>query len=98
MAGTHQETTSGNTGSTVFDFNGDGAFEVVYRDEAVPIHNQRYGWHHHDNHRPCKSLTWTEYPVVADVDGDGATEICVTCMMTTTPISSPCQIWCSESV
>ena len=29
------ENTSGNTGTTAFDFNGDGKFEVVYRDEQL---------------------------------------------------------------
>ena len=72
------EVTSGFTGTTVFDFNGDGAYEIVYRDEKVlyiinGIDGSTY------SSVPCKSRTSSEYPVVADVDGDGATEICVVC-------------------
>ena len=31
------------------------------------------------NSQPCISRTNREYPIVADVDADGSTEICVTC-------------------
>ncbi len=72
-----QEYSSGFTGSSVFDFEGDGAAEVVYADERVLwIFDGATGaveleWDMHD------SGTKLEYPVVADVDGDGATEIVV---------------------
>ncbi len=78
------EVSSGFTGTTVFDFNGDGAYEIVYRDEknlyiisglndaGQPEPVKRVT-------KACPSRTSSEYPVVADVDGDGATEICVTC-------------------
>ncbi len=72
------EETSGYTGCTLFDFNGDGKSEVVYRDEknlyiidgvtGIPSATVA-----------CVSRTNREYPVVADVDADGSTEICVTC-------------------
>jgi hypothetical protein len=66
---------SGCTGSSVFDFEGDGAAEVVYADEndvwvfdgatgAVKLQET-----HHSN------WTCTEYPTVADVDNDGHAEI-----------------------
>jgi hypothetical protein len=75
---------SASTGSTVFDFNGDGANEVVFSDEDAV-----YVWWIDDdaalepwermvtlladtNH---KSWTIHEYPLVADVDGDGKAEI-----------------------
>ncbi len=32
----------------------------------------------------CSSRTSNEYPIVADIDGDGSTEICVTCSTTNT--------------
>lgn len=72
------EETSGYTGCTLFDFNGDGKSEIVYRDERYlyiidgtdgSIFNQQN----------CISRTNREYPIVADLDADGSTEICVTC-------------------
>ncbi|MFP4291618.1 MAG: gliding motility-associated C-terminal domain-containing protein, partial [Cyclobacteriaceae bacterium] len=76
------ETSSGFTGTTVFDFDGDGSSEVVYRDEidlyivdgttGMPLNQKVSGTF-------CSSQTQAEYPVVADVDGDGETEIIVAC-------------------
>jgi hypothetical protein len=73
---TTQDGSSNRTGSTVFDFEGDGKAEVVYNDECymrvyagadgavlLQIANS--------------SATIHEYPVVADVDGDNNTEIIV---------------------
>ncbi len=70
-----QDYSSSITGSSVFDFEGDGDAEVVYADEvdlwvyegatgAVMIRESGHA-----------SGTLFEYPVIADVDGDGATEI-----------------------
>lgn len=77
---------SASTGSMVFDFNGDGASEVVFSDEdAVYV----WGVDTTPGLDPWERLTpylidtehksWTihEYPVVADVDGDGKAEILV---------------------
>jgi hypothetical protein len=77
---------SASTGSTVFDFNGDGSGHVVFGDEQA-----LYVWRlddtatnpwdrlvevlRDDNH---KSWTIHEYPLVADVDGDGKAEIVAT--------------------
>jgi large repetitive protein len=75
---TVNEETSGNTGCTLFDFNGDGQSEVVYRDERfIYIINGTNGAIF--TQQPCVSRTNREYPIVADVDGDGNTELCVTC-------------------
>ncbi|WKV10629.1 gliding motility-associated C-terminal domain-containing protein [Marivirga harenae] len=72
------EETSGITGCTLFDFNGDGQSEVVYRDEDyLYIINGNDGSVNTQIH--CRSRTSVEYPIVADVDADGSTEICVTC-------------------
>lgn len=72
------EETSGYTGCTLFDFNGDGKSEVVYRDEQfVYIINGENGNIY--NQQQCISRTNREYPIVADVDADGSTEICVPC-------------------
>lgn len=72
------EATSGFTSTTVFDFNNDGAVEIVYRDEQnLYIIDGNTG--NDLASVPCKSRTSNEYPIVVDVDNDGATEICVTC-------------------
>lgn len=65
------------TGSSVFDFEGDGVAEVVYADEyslwvfagptgRVLMREQSHG-----------SATLYENPVIADVDNDGQTEIVI---------------------
>jgi len=72
------EETSGITGATLFDFNGDGKSEIVYRDEDfLYIMNGDDGTV--NTQIPCRSRTGMEYPIVADVDADGSTEICITC-------------------
>ncbi len=72
------EETSGYTGCTLFDFNGDGQSEIVYRDEKfLYIINGNDG--SVNTQQTCVSRTNREYPIVADVDADGSTEICVTC-------------------
>ncbi|SKC81286.1 SprB repeat-containing protein, partial [Ohtaekwangia koreensis] len=72
------EMTSGFTGSTVFDFNNDKSNEIVYRDEGyLYIINGKTGAIL--TQTLCRSRTSSEYPIVVDVDGDGSTEICVTC-------------------
>ncbi len=71
------ENSSGYTSTTVFDFNNDGASEIVYRDESSLYIIRGDG-----TFSPgidCRSLTSNDYPIVADVDADGSTEICVVC-------------------
>lgn len=69
---------SGFTGSSVFDFEGDGIAEVVYADEndvyvfdgptgSIKLQEPTHS-----------SATCSEYPAVADVDGDGHAEIIFT--------------------
>ncbi len=73
------EETSGYTGCTLFDFNGDGKSEIVYRDEKfLYIINGTDGSVF--TQQVCVSRTNREYPIVADVDADGSTEICVPCI------------------
>jgi hypothetical protein len=73
---------SGGTGITLFDFNNDGINEIVYRDEdnlrvlngvadSAPVNAA--------NPIQCYSNTAFEYPVIADTDGDGSANICITC-------------------
>ncbi len=69
-----QDGSSNRTGSSVFDFEGDGAAEVVYGDEL-----RLWVFRGTDGavlfQTPKSSCTWHEYPLVADVDGDGDAEI-----------------------
>ena len=72
-----EDDSSSVTGSAVFDFEGDGAAEVVYADEHnLYVYDGATGavLMQHDGHA---SGTLYEYPVIADVDNDGATEIIV---------------------
>ncbi len=72
------EGTSGFAGCSIFDFDGNGKMEIVYRSEqSVLIINGADGTTRKE--LACVSRTQEEYPVIADVDGDGASEICVTC-------------------
>jgi hypothetical protein len=69
-----QDLSSARTGSSVFDFNGDGRAEVVYGDECyVRVYDGMTGDVLFSQAR--FSSTWTENPIVADVDGDFAAEI-----------------------
>lgn len=71
-----QDTSSRRTGSSVFDFNGDGRAEVVYGDECyVRVYDGRDGTVLFSQAR--FSSTWTENPIVADVDADGSAEMVV---------------------
>jgi hypothetical protein len=71
-----QDGSSGSTGSSVFDFNGDKIAEVVYRDEcwlrvySGPDGRKLFA-------APVSSGTGLELPVVADTDGDGHADIVV---------------------
>jgi hypothetical protein len=72
-AGNH-DFSSSVTGSTVFDFEGDGAAEVIYNDEC-------FLWVYDGTDGTVRfaglttSFTATEASLVADVDGDGSAEI-----------------------
>jgi hypothetical protein len=65
------------TGSSVFDFEGDGSAEVVYADETTfRIFNGSDGTilYEDDSH---SSNTRLEMPIVVDVDNDGKSEIVI---------------------
>ena len=69
-----EDNSSRVTGSTLFDFNGDGAAEVIYNDECwFRIYDGLSGQTLFKE--PSESRTRIEYPVVADVDNDGNAEI-----------------------
>lgn len=69
-----QDCSSAATGSSVFDFDGDGSAEVVYSDEIrLRVYKGSDGtvlW------STCNTTgTLVEYPLVADVDSDGQADI-----------------------
>lgn len=81
-----QDHSSQVTGSSVFDFNGDGTAEVVYADECFsrvydgPTGRVEYSQFH-------TSCTWYENPVVADTAGDFHSKIVI-------PSNSSCNVSC----
>jgi hypothetical protein len=81
-----QDASSERTGSTVFDFDGDGVSEVVYRDEVkLRVYSgPGKGIDEDGDGYPDAEVLWSvsnssgtviEYPIVVDVDNDGKTEI-----------------------
>ncbi|HXH32560.1 MAG TPA: PQQ-binding-like beta-propeller repeat protein [Bacteriovoracaceae bacterium] len=86
-----QDYTSSSTGSTVFDFNGDGKVEVIYNDELyLRIFDGLTGnilWS-----APNISGTLWEYPLIVDVDNDSSADIVVAAPgWHTTAVASPGQ-------
>ncbi len=72
----NHDNSSSVTGSSVFDFEGDGAAEVVYMDECfVWVYDGSTGDILFTAN--SQSFTATEATIVADVDGDGHAEIVV---------------------
>ena len=69
------DVSSSATGSSVYDFDGDGAFEVVFADEVrFAVFDGATGAVLFEDLGHAHGTAW-EYPVVADVDGDGQVEI-----------------------
>ncbi|MEM9192937.1 MAG: FG-GAP-like repeat-containing protein [Myxococcota bacterium] len=69
-----EDNSSRVTGSSVFDFNGDGAAEVIYNDECYfRVYSGTDG--EVLFRELSESRTRTENPVIADVDNDGNAEI-----------------------
>ncbi|MBQ9816808.1 MAG: VCBS repeat-containing protein [Proteobacteria bacterium] len=67
---------SGMAGASAFDFDGDGRIEIVYGDECFSrVYDGRTGEVLFSSFR--NSGTSLEYPTIADVDGDGSTEIVI---------------------
>lgn len=87
-----QDSSSNVTGSTSFDFEGDGRVEAVYADECFArVYDGATGTVlFSQQHSSC---TWFENPVVADVDGDFRAELVVgsnfNCGSPTTGIACP---------
>ncbi len=71
-----QDLSSNVTGSSVFDFEGDGKAEAVYGDECfLRVYDGTTGDVLFSQLR--SSCTWYENPVIADVDGDFNAEIVI---------------------
>lgn len=71
-----KDRSSNATGSSVFDFQGDGSAEVVYQDECyVWVYSGTDG--RTQLQLPNTTGTIHEYPLVVDADGDGNSEILV---------------------
>jgi RHS repeat-associated protein len=67
---------SNSTGAVAFDLNGDGEVEIIYRDELfLRVYRGADGVLLLK--APVGSATWSEEPVVADVDNDGHADIIV---------------------
>lgn len=76
---TINDSRSGVLTVTIYDFNNDASPEMVYRDsQELVVIDGRTGtnklWS-----AVCQSHTYTEGPIIADVNGDGGTDICVPC-------------------
>ncbi|MCB9706938.1 MAG: VCBS repeat-containing protein [Myxococcales bacterium] len=81
-----QDASSATTGSSIFDFEGDGQAEAVYADECYTrVYEGPTGEVLYSAYR--SSCTWYENPVVADVDNDQNTEIVV-------PSNANCNVNC----
>ena len=71
------DASSAATGSAVFDFDGNGAAEVVFADEvAFYVFDGATGAVLYQDSGHNHGTAW-EYPVIADVDNDGNSEIIV---------------------
>jgi hypothetical protein len=69
-----QDISSGSTGSSVFDFNGDGKPEVIYRDECwLRVYDGVTGKVRFA--ASAYSGTILDMPVVADLEGDGHADL-----------------------
>ncbi|MFO0710085.1 MAG: hypothetical protein U0353_09620 [Sandaracinus sp.] len=71
-----RDLSSRTTGSSVFDFEGDGSAEIVYSDEAyLRVYEGSFGMPRLELCNTTATL-W-EYPLVADVDADDRAEMVV---------------------
>jgi len=70
------DASSSRTGSSLFDFEGDGAAEILYNDECfLRVYDGKSGNVLFET--PSNSGTAALYPVAVDVDGDNNTELVV---------------------
>ena len=82
-----QDFSSSQTGSSIFDFEGDERAEAIYADECFTrVYDGESGDVIFSAYR--SSCTWQESPIVADVDGDFNSELVV-------PSNTNCSVACS---
>lgn len=68
---------SGMAGCSGYDIDGDGAYELLYADQSMfRIYDGATGAVRYANNSHDSATLW-EYPVTADVDGDGSAEIVI---------------------
>ncbi|MFH1438609.1 MAG: hypothetical protein ABIJ56_23070 [Pseudomonadota bacterium] len=85
---TSQDFSSSVTGSSVFDFEGDGNAEAIYADECfVRVYDGTTGDVIYSQYR--SSCTWYENPIVADCDGDFNSELIVPSNKNCSPAETP---------
>jgi hypothetical protein len=77
---TINDSRSGVLTVSIYDFDNDGKPEMVYRDSQIlAVIDGATGVGTAEWTAVCQSHTYTEGPIIADVNGDGGTDICVTC-------------------
>ncbi len=92
-----QDISSNITGSSVFDFEGDGIAEVVYADECFvrvysgPLGTVIFSQYH-------SSCTWYENPVVADTDGNFRADLVSPANVACSPLNGSQGIECTGSL
>jgi hypothetical protein len=85
-----QDNSSASTGAAAFDFQGDGAVELAYQDECrVRVYDGRTGATLVDLIN--SSGTVHEYPLVIDLEGDGAGELVVVANILEPGVLAACQ-------
>ena len=84
---TINDSRSGIIPVTCYDFENDGDVEIVYRDsQELVVVDGKTGQTKHWS-APCNSHTFSEGPIIADVNDDGATDICVPCYRNTAGVA-----------
>ncbi|MBK9758166.1 MAG: hypothetical protein IPO88_32560 [Nannocystis sp.] len=90
-ARTTQDNSSACTGSSVFDFQGDGPAEVAYQDECkVYVYDGSTGTSELEILN--SSGTVHEYPLVVDADGDGNAEFLTVANLAETKTIDACKV------
>lgn len=88
---------SQQTTGSAFDFEGDGITELVYRDENnLRVYDGATG--NVKVATPCGSATRTEFPTVADANGDKYADIICNCSTTNQGASGKVRVYVSSGI